>query len=85
MQNSFRPRFAFENGSWKVGLLQGYFMPADVVEIMKIRVSPRQENDTLVWGPGKFVAFSVRSAYQFGFEETHRSTSTGSSSRPDGR
>ena len=73
-----------ENGSWKVGLLHEFFMPADVVEILKIRASPRQEDDTLAWGPGKFGAFSVRSAYQFGFEEAHRSTSTGSSSCPDG-
>ena len=77
--------FLNENGSWNLALLQQYFLPADVVEILKIRASPRLGDDTLAWGPGKYGVFSVRSAYQFGFEEAYRSPSTGSSSRPDGR
>uniref|UniRef100_A0A453MSL4 Reverse transcriptase zinc-binding domain-containing protein n=1 Tax=Aegilops tauschii subsp. strangulata TaxID=200361 RepID=A0A453MSL4_AEGTS len=74
-----------DNGSWKTGLLQQYFVPVDVYEILKIRASPRLEEDTLAWGPGKFGLFSVKSAYQFGFEEAIRDSATGSNSRPEGR
>lgn len=42
-----------------------------LVEIMKIQASPRLEEDTLAWGPGKYGIFSVKSAYQYAFEEAH--------------
>lgn len=74
-----------DNGSWNQALLQEYFMPADVTEILKIRASPRLEEDTLAWGPGKYGIFFVKSAYQLGFDGAYRSTATGSSSRPDDR
>lgn len=89
LQGRCRIRFVSDllndNGSWNVRLLQEYFLPVDVNEILKIRASPRHEDDTLAWGPGKFGVFSVKSAYQLGFEEAHRSSATGSSSRPNGR
>uniref|UniRef100_A0A453J4P8 RNase H type-1 domain-containing protein n=1 Tax=Aegilops tauschii subsp. strangulata TaxID=200361 RepID=A0A453J4P8_AEGTS len=89
LQGRCRIRFVSDllnnNGSWNAAVLQEFFLPADVVEILKIRASPRQEDDTLAWGPGKYGVFSVRSAYEFGFEEAHRSSATGSSAHPDGR
>ena len=51
------------NGSWNMALLQQYFLPTDVVEILKIRASPRQEEDIIAWGPGKHGSFSVKSDY----------------------
>uniref|UniRef100_A0A453SWV1 RNase H type-1 domain-containing protein n=2 Tax=Aegilops tauschii subsp. strangulata TaxID=200361 RepID=A0A453SWV1_AEGTS len=88
MQGRCRIRFVSEllneQGAWNQALLHDYFLPADVTEIMKIRTSPRLEEDTLAWGPSKYGVFSVKSAYQFGFDEAHRSATTGSSSRPDG-
>ena len=46
-----------ENGSWKVHILNRFFMQADVTEILKIRVSPRRGEDVLAWGPDKWVFF----------------------------
>ena len=46
--------------------MQEYFLSANVNEILKIRASPRHEDDTLAWGPGKFGVFSIKSAYQEG-------------------
>ena len=73
------------NCSWNIGLLQEDFLPPDVLEIIKIRASPRLEDDTLAWGPGKYGIFTVKSAYQFAFDEAHRMNAAGSSSSPDGR
>ena len=78
VQGRCRIRFVSEllnaNGSWNYGLLQNYFMPADVVEIIKIRASSRQEADTMAWGPGKYGVFTVKSAYQLAFEGMYRDT-----------
>lgn len=61
-----------EYGSWNLELLQNYFLPCDVDEILRIRASPRDEEDTLAWGPGRGGQFSVKSAYDFAFEEMYR-------------
>ena len=57
------------NGSWNQEVLQNYFLPADVMEINKIRASPRQEEDVIAWGAGKYCRFLVKSAYDFAFEQ----------------
>uniref|UniRef100_A0A8R7Q328 Reverse transcriptase zinc-binding domain-containing protein n=1 Tax=Triticum urartu TaxID=4572 RepID=A0A8R7Q328_TRIUA len=72
------------NGSWKVNLLETYFYPCDVEEILKIRASPRQQDDTIAWGPGRLGSFSVRSAYNFAFDDSVRSSESASSSSPNG-
>ena len=59
-------------------------MPADVKEILKIRVSPRHGEDILAWWPDKMGVFSVKSAYHFAFDEIHRSNTVSSSSSPTG-
>lgn len=46
-----------ENGSWNLALLQQYFLPADVEEILKIRASSRLGDYMLAWGPGKYDIF----------------------------
>lgn len=88
LQGRCRIRFVSElldgNGAWNIGLLHEFFLPVDVAEIVKIRASPRLEDDTLAWGH-KFGNFSVKSAYNLAFDEVHRGLATGSSSRPDGR
>ena len=85
MQNHVCGGSAYPNGSWNLALLQQYFLPADVVEISKIRASLRQEEDIIAWGPGKQGVFSVKSAYNFAFEEVYRYAESASSSAPDGR
>ena len=73
-----------DNGSWNMNLLQNYFWPCDVNEIIKIRASPRLEEDTIAWGPGRFGQFSVKSAYEFAFEEANREPQPASSTNPEG-
>lgn len=87
-QGTCRIRFVSDllnnNGSWNLGLLTRHFVPADVDEILKIRASPRGEDDVIAWGPGKFGMFSVKSAYELAFDEIHRGSITASSSAPSG-
>ena len=66
------------NGSWNSQAM-------DVVEILKIRASPRQGDDVLAWGPGKLGTFSVKSAYDMAFEESCRATAQASSYASNGR
>ena len=65
-------------------LLRQYFMPVDVLEIVKIKANIVVD-DTLAWGPDKFGRFSVKSAYDLGFQEAHLDEVTGSSTIPEGR
>ena len=58
-----------DNGSWDSVLLQQYFIPADVEEILKIRASPRLGDNVIAWGPGNLGVFTVKSAYMLAFEE----------------
>ena len=64
LQGRCRIRFVSDllnpNGSWKVDLLQLHFLNADVIEIMKIRASPRLDEDVIAWGPSKNGIFSVK-------------------------
>lgn len=73
-----------DNGSWNLGLLQQYFIPADVYKILKIRASPRLGEDVIAWGPGKLGVFTVKSAYALAFDEAHRGSSEASSTSPEG-
>ena len=68
-----------DNGSWNYELLIEYFVQADVTEILKIRASPRLQEDVLAWGPGELDIFTVKSAYTLAFEEAHRATDVSSS------
>jgi hypothetical protein len=45
----------------------------DVVEIMKIKTSPRLLPDHLAWAPQKHRLFTVRSAYGLAMNESWRS------------
>ena len=56
------------NGSWNLEVLQRFFVPADVEEILKIRASPRLGDDVIAWGPEKHGRFTVKSAYNLAFE-----------------
>ena len=73
-----------DDGSWKVELLSRYFVAADVEEIMKIRASPRLDDDFLAWAPEKHGVFTVRSAYRLAFDELHQGPVASSSSAPTG-
>ena len=46
-------------GSWCTGLLQRYFLPADVAVITSIRTSPRVTDDIITWAPEKNGIFTV--------------------------
>jgi hypothetical protein len=72
-------------GSWRTDLLYHYFAPADVSEILKISPSARLNTDLLSWSPEKRGLFTVRSAYGLAMDELWRSSTTSSSSAPDGR
>ena len=41
------------DGTWKTDVLQQYFLPIDVMEIRKIRLSLRLQDDFLAWAPEK--------------------------------
>lgn len=88
-QGTCRIRFVADlfndNGAWKHDVITKYFLPADVDEIMKIKASPRLDDDVLAWAPGRFGMFSVKTAYELAFEEAHRGSSVASSSNPSGR
>ena len=43
--------FLEESGAWNVNRLRQYFWDMDVAEILKIRTSPRGEQDFLAWFP----------------------------------
>uniref|UniRef100_A0A453CB40 Reverse transcriptase domain-containing protein n=1 Tax=Aegilops tauschii subsp. strangulata TaxID=200361 RepID=A0A453CB40_AEGTS len=74
-----------QNGSWNYGLLNEYFVEADVQEMVKIIASPRLDDDVIAWGPGKYGVFTVKSAYSLAFEEAHCGTDVSSSSSPSGQ
>lgn len=81
----FVSQLLHDNGSWKQDLLNQYFMPWDISEIVKVRASPRSGDDVLTWGLGKLGVFSVKSAYDFAFQELCNQTATTSSTNLDGR
>ena len=61
-----------------------YFLPADVVEIMKVKPSTRLMADQLAWAPTKHGMFTVKSAYDLAMEEVWRPSHESTSSAPDG-
>jgi hypothetical protein len=74
------------HGSWNIGRLQKYFRPIDVEAIIKIRPSPRLQNDFLAWHPEKSGSFTVRSAYHLAVSDHILQYAGGAaSSSPDGR
>ena len=77
--------FLNANGSWNVELLRDFFVTVDVIEILKIRASPRMAGDVIAWGPRQHGSFSVKSAYELAFDEDHRGTMSSSSASPSGR
>lgn len=51
--------FMDDNGIWNNRLLNEHFWPMDVLQIRKIRTSPRQQDDFLAWHPEKSGYFTV--------------------------
>lgn len=56
------------DGSWDENLVSAIFLPVDVEEILKIKISSRQEEDFVAWFPDRLGRFSVRSAYQLAMQ-----------------
>jgi hypothetical protein len=54
--------FLGENGKWKEDLINQHFLQEDRELILKLKTSPRRENDFIPWHPEKSGEFSVRSA-----------------------
>jgi hypothetical protein len=57
----------------------------DVVEILKIKPSPRLLEDHFAWAPEKNDFFTVKSTYGSAMDESWRLMSGSSSSNPDAR
>ena len=74
-----------EHGAWRGTLLQQYFLPVDVQEILKIKASPRLGADFLAWGAERTGIFTVRSAYRLALEDKLCPSSVAASRAPDGR
>jgi hypothetical protein len=54
--------------SWKEDLVNQIFMPHDVVEILKIRLSRFEEDDFIYWTPEKHGMFTMKSAYNLSLD-----------------
>ena len=77
--------FINEYGAWNEETLKKHFCLADVSAILKIRTSPRLEQDFIAWGPDPKGIFTVRSAYRlamYAHEEACAGAAT--STRPNG-
>lgn len=74
-----------EHGAWHETLLQQYFLPVDVQEILKIKASPRLGADFLAWGAERTGIFTVRSVYWLALEDKLCPSSVAASRAPDGR
>ena len=75
--------FLEESGAWNVNRLRQYFWDMDVAEILKIRTSPRGEQDFLAWFPERSGSFTVRSAYRLATSDGQAGLGS-SSSAPGG-
>jgi hypothetical protein len=74
------------HGAWNIDRLTDCFRPVDVEAILKIRTSPRAQEDFLAWQPEKSGLFPVRSAYHLAVSDHIDQTAGGaSSSRPCGK
>lgn len=72
------------NGTWDLGKIWQFFLPVDVVEIQKIKLSPQLDEDFAAWAPEKNGLFSVRSAYKLASDEAYNSRVASTSGHPDG-
>jgi hypothetical protein len=74
------------HGAWNTTRLNEYFRTMDVEAILKIRTSPRAQEDFVAWQPEKSGNFTVRSAYHLAISNHVENTAGGAtSSRPDGK
>lgn len=70
--------------SWDVDLIKHVCHPLDVEEILKINLSPYQDEDFLAWHYEKSGIFSVRSAYRLAWLNKFHPDGEGSSRETDG-
>jgi hypothetical protein len=78
--------FLNPDGSWNEQLLNRWFLPIDVQEILKIRTSNRNDEDFIAWHHEKLGMFTVRSAYRLALEEQLRAAGRqATSAQPLGR
>ncbi|KAM0848957.1 hypothetical protein ACQ4PT_054041 [Festuca glaucescens] len=87
LQGMYRHRwvadFLMPDGRWDELKLQQFFREQDVVEILKIRTSRRNEADFLYWFPDKRDMFLVKSAYKLALDDQMMKQNVGAtSSRP---
>jgi hypothetical protein len=77
--------YLLPNGAWNEQRLGQFFHEDDVVEILKIKASSRNEEDFIAWYPEKLGIFTVKSAYRLGLSKQMLQQDRGASSaRPDG-
>ena len=69
---------------WDFDRLIQIFNPADVEEIVKIKIPARRMEDFIAWHMEKTGLFSVRSAYNLAFRIKLGQGTASSSSAPDG-
>jgi hypothetical protein len=73
------------DGTWNEERIRYFFAEEDVMDILKIQTSRRNESDFVAWHPEKRGMFTVRSAYWLAFDVANRGQQWGASSRrPDG-
>ncbi|WVZ57554.1 hypothetical protein U9M48_007926 [Paspalum notatum var. saurae] len=67
---------------WDESMLERYFFPNDVEEIMKIRLPTSEQEDHVAWHYERSGCFTVRSAYRLGMElkDIEKGNDTSSSS-----
>lgn len=75
-----------ERGHWNEDVLNRFFRPVDVDEIMKLKPTGRREDDIAAWFYEKSGSFSVRSAYHLAVQLQGISTGEAQASlaQPDG-
>jgi hypothetical protein len=56
---------------WDVQVLRSCLLPHDVVEVQKIWLSDRVEEDTIAWYYEKTGLFTVKSAYRLALQADH--------------
>jgi hypothetical protein len=77
--------FLQPGGSWNLQSLHLYFEQEDIEEIIKIKTSPKNEQDFIAWHPEKRGTFTVRNAYRLALAATMQFHAHGATSfRPNG-
>jgi hypothetical protein len=70
---------------WDEQIIKACMYPHDAEEVLRIRLSQRQEDDFLAWHYESSGVFTVRSAYKLALEKEHSGKrQEGSSTHPDG-